>query len=156
MKAKNHLINMGNDKKIKRIIALLEERGLEYECCHHSKLCGVDIDIYVPKYRIAVFDGHTQEKYEKVKRRNAPLFIREEETEEFVLEKMLNLLNVREKKLQWLQESKAKKEANRIFAEECERRHQEKLARREARMQECRKRDGMRPKRKRIVRYEKV
>lgn len=154
-----------NEKKMERIIALLEERGLTYKLGHHSELCGVDIDIYVPKYRIAVFNGHTQEKFDKVRGKNAPLFIREDETEEFIVEKITNLLDDREKKLQWVKDNKKKREANLRYAEECERRHQEKVARREAAQAEreriraekaAAKAKAARPKRKRIVRYEKI
>jgi len=154
-----------NEKKLERIIALLEERGLMYRRGHHSEKCDVDIDIYVPKYRIAVFDGHTQEKYGKVKGKYAPLFVREEETEEFIVEKMTDLLADREKKLQWLKENKAKREANMRYAEECERRHREKVAKREAAQAErerikaekaAAKAKAARPKRKRILRYERV
>ena len=144
---------MDNKTKLERIIALLKGKGLVYKLNHHSELCGIDIDIYIPKYRIAVFEGYSQEQYVKVKRKYAPLFVRDEETEDFIVEKMENLLEKREEKLQWLQKRNAEKEANRIYAEECERRHQEKLARRKeakARHQRAKNR------RKRIVRYEKV
>ena len=152
---------MNNEKKLERIIALLEEKGLVYKRNHHSDLCNVDIDIFVPKYRIAVFNGHAQEKYNSVKRRYAPLFVREEETEEFVVEKISNLLAVREKKLQWLQEANERREANRLYAEECERRHQEKVAARAERERiraekAAAKAKAARPKRKRIVRCERV
>lgn len=157
-----------NEKKLERITALLEEMGLGYKRNHHSRFNDVDIDIYVPKYRIAVFDGQTQEKFDKVKGKYAPLFVRDEETEDFVIEKMVNLLGQREKKLQRLLENLEKRKANLIYAEECERRHQERLARREAaqaaqaerrRIREekaAAKAKAERPKRKRIVRYEKV
>ena len=143
-----------NEKKQECIIALLEERGLTYKRNHHSDLCGVDIDLYVPMYRIAVFDGDSQEAYEKVKKKMAPLFIRETDTEEFVMEKMTNLIDAREKKLQWLQECMEKKERNRKYAQECEERHRANADRHEA--IERKKEEAARPRRKRIVRYEKI
>lgn len=154
-----------NEKKLECIIALLEERGLTYRRGFHSEKCDVDIDIYVPKYRIAVFNGHTQEKFDKVKGKYAPLFVREEETEAFVVEKMVNLLGDREKILQWLIDTKEQREERKRYTEECERRHQEKVAKREAAQAEreriraekaAAKAKAARPKRKRILRYERV
>lgn len=58
-------------------------------------------DIYIKKLRIVVHasDGNDQEFYEKVKKWYKPFFIRESESDEFLVEKMQNCIIERMKQL---------------------------------------------------------
>ena len=152
---------MNNEKKFERIIALLDEKGISHEENCTTDKCSVGIDLLVPKYNIAAFDGDSQEKFLAVRGIYAPFFVRESETEDFTVKKMKNLLADRMKSYLPYLERKAKAEERRRYTEECERRHQEKVAARAERkriMEEkaAAKAKTAKQKRKRIVRYEKV
>ena len=152
---------MINKNKYDILLSVLRERELSFDENYHCPLCNVDIDLFVPKLGIAIFDGDSQEKYEAVKRMYAPIFIREYETEEKTKEKIVNTINKRISyfKKQW--EKQKAIEVRKRYTLECEERHKMKAAMREYKNIHN---DGLdangtqtnKRKRQRIVRYEKV
>lgn len=85
---------MSNKEKLEAVIAFLKENNLEFEENHFSKSQNINIDLLVKPYRIAVHLSNEHDKmfYKRTKRTYHPFFIRENETVEFVLEKMQNCL----------------------------------------------------------------
>ena len=76
---------------------------------------GVRADLYVRRYdRIAVHlsDEHDQEFYNSVKRMYEPFFVRDNETAEFIIEKMQNTIIRSMQHKQLLYENMKKRELN--------------------------------------------
>ena len=122
---------MSNEQKMEIVKAYLDGKGIKHDENHVSETCGVIIPLYIPEYRLAIHIGDDQEFFNAVK------------------------TSCKE----------AVKARNKAYDEECWQRHMEKVARKEAvkkEMEEIRRRKeekkakAARPKRKRIVRYEKV
>ena len=88
---------MTNNQKAKLdvLVNFLTENKIHFFTTFKGKT-PVKADIYVPKFRIMVKVSEGKEKddifYNNVKYHFHPLFIREIETKEFVLEKMQNLI----------------------------------------------------------------
>ena len=82
--------------KLKALQAFLTENGMSYFSPFKSKKHDVKASLYVPKHRIIVkmSEGEVKdtEFFLKVKYVYRPLFIRESETAEFIVEKMQNLI----------------------------------------------------------------
>ena len=93
---------MDNNKKLEAIKAFLRENNLNFEENHFSKSRKINIDLVVYPYRIAVHlsDDKDREFFNKTKRHYHPFFIRDNESEEFVLEKMQNCIIDEMKKIQ--------------------------------------------------------
>jgi hypothetical protein len=87
-------IIMDNKDKLEAIKAFLTENNLNFEENHFSKSKKINIDLVVYPYRIAVHlsDDTDKEFFNKTKRHYHPFFIRDNETEDFVLEKMQNCI----------------------------------------------------------------
>ena len=85
---------MENKEKLKALIAFLTENNLNFEENHFSRSKKINIDLVVYPYRIAVHlsDDKDREFFNKTKRHYHPFFIRDNESEEFVLEKMQNCI----------------------------------------------------------------
>lgn len=85
---------MSKEEKLEALKAFLRENNLEFEENHFSKSQNVNIDLLVIPYRIAVHLSNEHDKmfYKRTKRTYHPFFIRDNETVEFVLEKMKNCL----------------------------------------------------------------
>ena len=85
---------MENKEKLKALIAFLTENNLNFEENHFSRSKKINIDLVVYPYRIAVHlsDDNDREFFNKTKRHYHPFFIRDNESEEFVLEKMQNCI----------------------------------------------------------------
>lgn len=85
------MAKVSNEKKLEAVKNWLKENGIEFEENHKTKT-GLLIDLWVPKLFIAVHVGDDPESvfYKMTYRWAKPLFIRESETVEFVLEKMGN------------------------------------------------------------------
>lgn len=101
---------MTNKEKLEALKAFLSENNLDYEDNYKAKVA--DIDLLVTKHSIAVHlsDKHDQEFFNKTKYHYKPFFIRDEETVDFILEKMQNCIIDRmqkqQKKLEGLQIAK--------------------------------------------------
>ena len=157
---------MTNEEKLEALKAFLSENNVNYIENHTSKY-GLTMALKLPDQMIAVFlseDGKDSEYENRIYHwrsgRNymnnvyRVFFIREEETPEFVLEKMQNciidIMTRKQRKLEW---EKRHEEGLKTAAEN-EKRHQEKLAKRAA--AEAAKAKKNKRKRARIVHYEKV
>lgn len=152
---------MSNEQKMEIVKAYLDGKGIKHDENHVSETCGVIIPLYIPEYRLAIHIGDDQEFFNAVKTSCFPIFIRDEDTDEKVMEKLRNTIA----KSADIRDKEAVKARNKAYDEECWQRHMEKVARKEAvkkEMEEIRRRKeekkakAARPKRKRIVRYEKV
>lgn len=142
---------MTNKEKLETLKAFLIENKVEFVENYKSRSKHVVFDLRIGSPRIAVLISNNldSETYRKIRKGYAPFLIRDNETAEFIIEKMKNCIVYRMMLEQKRMERETRKEEARKFAAECERRHQEKLARKAV---------SQKPKRKRmrIVRYEKV
>jgi len=142
---------MTNKEKLEALKAFLIENKIEFEENYKSRSKHVVFDLRIGSPRIAVIISNNldNETYRKIRKGYAPFLIRDNETVEFIIEKMKNCIVDRMMLEQKRMERETRKEEARLYVAECERRHQEKLARKAA---------AQKPKRKRvrIVRYEKV
>ena len=66
----------------------LKENGVDY--VENTKVRGVDMDIYIPKYWIAIHIGDDDAFFKATRGRFAPFFIRETESEAKTVEKITN------------------------------------------------------------------
>lgn len=87
---------MTNEEKLESVKAFLNENKLKFFTNFVSRRTGRHPEVYVPLHRIMVKISEGTEKdtefFKAVRFKYHPLFIRETETEEFVLEKMKNLI----------------------------------------------------------------
>lgn len=93
---------MTNRDKLEAIKAFLRENNLNFEENHFSRSKKINIDLVVYPYRIAVHlsDDNDREFFNKTKRHYHPFFIRDNESVDFVLEKMQNCIIDEMKKIQ--------------------------------------------------------
>lgn len=102
---------MSNSEKLEALKAFLKENGIEYEENHWSH-CKTMIDLQIKRLMIAVHlsDDSDEVFHDKVKRHYKPFFIRDNESIDFILEKMQNCIVERMvwQQKQW--EKKQKKE----------------------------------------------
>lgn len=84
---------MTNEEKRQMLEDWLVENGYAIEREHYSKRCEVMIPVMVRQPRIAIHVGSDDEFFQKVKTYYKPFFIREEETMDFILEKMRNCID---------------------------------------------------------------
>ena len=89
---------MTNEEKLERVKAFLNENNIPFE--ENAKKCKVNLPLYVKKYNIVIHVGDDQEFFQAIRRVCHPVFIREEETADFVLEKVQNLIIERMKSMQ--------------------------------------------------------
>ncbi len=86
---------MTKQEKLEALKAFLKENGFIFKENFKSRRAkGVVNDLYVRRLHIAVHlsDEHDQEFYHATKRKCSPFFIREEESMEFIIEKMQNTI----------------------------------------------------------------
>ena len=85
---------MTKKEKLEALKAFLTENKIDFynDFCHRKYQ--VTPDLYIPKYRIVVklSADDDQTFFEEVKHSFHPLYIRDEETAEFIVEKMQNLI----------------------------------------------------------------
>ena len=101
----------------------LTKKGIEYWTDVHVGKTGIVLPLYVPKYRIAVRVGDDTQWYNCVKRTTHPVFIREADSKEFVVEKIQNTIH--RIKEEW---KKSKNRRNKYMTS-----NQRKMARRKGR-----------------------
>lgn len=76
------------EKNVKVLKKWLKENGLSYEV--GIIVNGMEVDVYIPKVKIAVCIGDSQVFFDTMKKDYAPFFIRESESEEKTTEKITN------------------------------------------------------------------
>lgn len=137
---------MKNETKLKKVVAFLEENNIKYR--KHKNVWFGHSDIFLPETRVAIkIDGEDRERfYETHKKTSYPVFIREEDTPKFVLEKVKNtIIKSMTKKQQYLMYKKQKEENRRINAEQmklCAERKAAKAAKMERDNKKTRRRYG--------------
>lgn len=120
---------MKNETKLEKVKKFLDENNIEYSESKHKGERGHS-DLVLWKYRIFIkLSGDDDDEFFERHKKKFPIFIRDGETPKFVLEKVQqtiiksmtvkqNLIMLRKKRI----------EGKREF-EECMKRHEEKLAR---------------------------
>lgn len=83
---------MDNQQKLQAVIDALTEKGIEHWTNVETPKKHVRIAVYLPKHNIAVFVGHDEEWFQAVKYYAFPVFIREEESTDFVKQKIWNTI----------------------------------------------------------------
>lgn len=83
---------MNNKEKLEVLKKFLTENKIKFK--ENVNRRGQNIHLYIPRHQICVrlSDENDQEFYLKVRHGMRPLFIRKNETAEFVVEKMQNLI----------------------------------------------------------------
>ncbi len=104
---------MKNETKLKKVIAFLDENNIRYR--RRKKVWDGHSDIFLPDTRVAIkIDGEDRKRfYETHKGKCYPVFIRDEDTPKFVLEKVRNTIVKSMMKEQELLMRKEQKEENR-------------------------------------------
>ena len=84
---------MTNQQKLEALKAFLQENGFKYKCDYKSNN-GARADLYIGRFRIMVRLSREgdQKFFLKTRYYYHPFFIRDNETKDFVLEKMQNLI----------------------------------------------------------------
>ena len=110
---------MKNETKLKKVIAFLEENNVKYR--QHKNVWFGHSDVFLPDTRVAIkIDGEDRKRfYETHKGKCYPIFIRDEDTPKFVLEKVQNtIVKSMMKEQELLMRKKQKEENRRINAEQ--------------------------------------
>lgn len=110
---------MKNETKLKKVIAFLEENNVKYR--QHKNVWFGHSDVFLPDTRVAIkIDGEDRKRfYETHKGKCYPVFIRDEDTPKFVLEKVQNtIVKSMMKEQELLMRKKQKEENRRINAEQ--------------------------------------
>ena len=83
---------MSNQEKIEALKSWLTENKVKYQedVVHAGK--GIHIDLYLPKYLIAVHVGDDSEFFQEVKNYLHPVFVRDQDSVEFLIEKVQNTI----------------------------------------------------------------
>jgi len=168
---------MNNEEKLECLKNWLTENGYKFILDSNHKKAGVHFDLLVVDYAIIVkMVNNTDEEvsyFQSVRNYGHPLFIRESETAEFVIEKMNNTIVRIHKKVERRLAIREAKARNRAITEEQQRiaaekkangtywsdklkRKAERKAAREAERKKALEEAKPKRKRQRIVRYEKV
>lgn len=101
---------MKNETKLKKVIAFLEENNIKYR--QHKNVWFGHSDVFLTDTRVAIkIDGEDRKRfYETHKGKCYPVFIRDEDTPKFVLEKVINTIiksmNINQNKLSKKHEDK--------------------------------------------------
>lgn len=110
---------MKNETKLKKVIAFLEENNVKYR--QHKNVWFGHSDVFLPDTRVAIkIDGEDRKRfYETHKGKCYPVFIRDEDTPKFVLEKVQNtIVKSMMKEQELLMRKRQKEENRRINAEQ--------------------------------------
>ncbi len=83
---------MTNNEKMEVLVAFLSGNNIEH--WENVKVDGLDIVIplYVPYFNISVFTGSDENLYMTVRRYTRPIFIRDNDPADFIIEKMKNTM----------------------------------------------------------------
>lgn len=165
---------MTKEEKLEGLKKFLDENEIEY-LENYTSGYGMVLDLKIPKYMIAVHidNGDTDAFYYRMRPRYRPFMIREEETMEFILEKMQNcIVDIITKKQKVLDNIKRKEERRRMHEERVKRDQEaaaerkrlkaERMQRKKAKAHPKKKEPQqvvdppVKRKRQRIVKYEKL
>lgn len=81
------------NEKLEAMLLLLGEKHIEHWTdVQHPTDKDIIIPLYIPRYNIAVFDGHSETWFQAIRRFAFPVFIRDEETTAFVIKKLKNTM----------------------------------------------------------------
>lgn len=131
---------MTKEEKLESIKKYLDDKGIEYSLPKkENPLC----HLYVKgHYNIAVHmsNGQNDDFFKKYRDNARPLFIRDEETPDFIIEKMKNLMGKADRYHELKKDMKEKKRIGREQNERNWQRHLEKLAERARKNKPKRKR----------------
>lgn len=131
---------MTKEEKLELVKKFLEENGIDYSIPKKEfPLCHLFAKGH---YNIAVHMSNEQDDdfFKKYRNNARPLFIRDDETSDFILEKMNNLIEKANKYRELRNEMRDKKQQGREMNERNWQRHLEKLAEKERRNKPKRKR----------------
>lgn len=109
---------MKNETKLKKVIEFLKENNIKYR--QRKKQYGHS-DVFLPDTKVAIkIDCEDRDRFYKThKGRCYPVFIRDEDTPKFVLEKVQNTIILSMTRAQqWVMRKKQKEENRRINAEQ--------------------------------------
>ena len=131
---------MTNKEKLEALKVFLSENDLEYEENFKSKFCNVDL--MVTKHNVAVHlsDKNDQMFFKQCRHFYHPFFIRDNESIEFIIEKMQNCI------IERMQKQQRKLEGLQI-AKENQKRHEVNMLKKPAEVKEV---VDEKPKRKRV------
>ena len=110
---------MKNETKLKKVIAFLEENNIKYR--QHKNVWFGHSDLFLPDTRVAIkIDGEDSVRfYDTHKKTCFPVFIRDEDSPKFVIEKVQNtIIKSMTKQQQYLMYKERKEENRRLHAEE--------------------------------------
>lgn len=109
---------MKNETKLKKVIAFLEENNIKYR--QHKNVWFGHSDVFLPDTRVAIkIDGEDRKRfYETHKGKCYPVFIRDDESLKFILEKLQNTIVKSMMKEQKILMREKQKEENRRINEE--------------------------------------
>ena len=90
-KNKKTMANITNKQKLEAVKDWLKANDIKFKENHKTK-AGLKIDLWIPKLYIAIHidDDSSEDFFKKTFKWCKPFFIRENETNEFVLEKIQN------------------------------------------------------------------
>lgn len=80
------------EEKMQAAKVFLKENGIAYKENHFSKRCGIYIPLAVPAHRLAIRIGDDEEFFLKTRGKYYPIFIRESDDKEKVIEKVSNTI----------------------------------------------------------------
>lgn len=139
-----YMVVMKNETKLKKVIEFLKENNINY--IERKKRYGHS-DVFLPDTKVAIkIDGEDRYHFYKThKRRSYPVFIRDEDTLKFVLEKVQNtIVKSMMKEQELLMRKKQKEENRRINAEQMKLRAERKAAKAAMEARKAAKRGGRR------------
>lgn len=119
---------MKNETKLKKVIAFLEENNVKYR--QHKNVWFGHSDVFLPDTRVAIkIDGEDRKRfYETHKGKCYPVFIRDDESLKFILEKLQNtIVKSMMKEQKTLMRERQKEENRRINAERMKLRAERKV-----------------------------
>ena len=79
------------EQKMERVKAFLKQNDIPFKENVWDKMSR-KLDIYIPSFRIVIHPGDDQKFYKRVRFDYHPVFVREEDTLSFVLEKVKNTI----------------------------------------------------------------
>lgn len=110
---------MKNETKLKKVISFLQENNIKYR--QHEKVFFGHSDLFLPDTRVAIkIDGEDSVRfYDTHKKTCFPVFIRDEDSPKFVIEKVQNtIIKSMTKQQQYLMYKERKEENRRLNAEQ--------------------------------------
>nr|DAU45998.1 MAG TPA: DNA mismatch endonuclease [Caudoviricetes sp.] len=136
---------MKNETKLKKVIVFLEENNVKYR--QHKNVWFGHSDVFLPDTRVAIkIDGEDRKRfYETHKGKCYPVFIRDDESLKFILEKLQNtIVKSMMKEQKTLMREWKKEENRRINAEQMKLRAERKAAKEAMEARKAAKRGGRR------------